>query len=148
MSCEWIINSPCEQELYNVSKWFYAVAQLKLISGISTLCPPWGNIKGGGGNSLMKAKYHISSNNRHLSINHLPWIITSPWRKYLKINNPLPWIIPPPTPLLSFIQQSWSVMIQALMPRLLTLKITQLIKFGTLKKPMFSLSDMIIFFIT
>ena len=99
MFCEWIINSPCEQELYNVTKWFYAVAQLKLISGISTLRPPWGNIKGGGGNSLMKAKYHISSNNRHLSINHLPWIITSPWRKYLKINNPLPWIIPPLPPL-------------------------------------------------
>ena len=43
------------------------------------------------------------------------------------------------------IQQNWSVTIQALMQRILTLKFNQGNKFGTLRKPMFSLFDVIIF---
>ena len=77
-------------------------------------------------------------------------------------NNRLPRIIappPPPTPLTIFssfyplpvklkcslIQQNWSVTIQALTPRILTLKISQGTKFGTLKRPKFSLFDVTIF---
>ena len=47
----------------------------------------------------------------------------------------------------SLIQQNWSVRIQALTPRILTLKINQRTKFRTLRKPMFSLFnfDVIIF---
>ena len=42
-------------------------------------------------------------------------------------------------------QQNWSVMIQALTSRILTLKINQGTKFGTLKKPIFSLFDVVIY---
>lgn len=43
-------------------------------------------------------------------------------------------------------QQVWSVTIQALTPRILILKNNQKAKFGTLKKPMFSSFDAVIFF--
>ena len=42
-------------------------------------------------------------------------------------------------------RQNSSVTIQALTPRIPTLKINQGTKFGTLKKPMFSLSYLVIF---
>lgn len=40
---------------------------------------------------------HISSNNSCPMINHLPWVITPLWQKYL--NSRLPQIIAPPPPL-------------------------------------------------
>ena len=74
-----------------------------------------------------------------------------PQTEIFKIIASLKIIAPPPQPIspvdlkYSLIQQNWSVTIYALTPRILTLKINQGTKFGTLKKPIFSLFDMIIF---
>ena len=95
----------------------------------------------------------------------VPRLIASLWQsaplrwKYWKYsppsNNPNPtplaifsFFYPLPVKLKwSLIQQNWSVMIHALMPRILTLKINQGTKFGTLRKPMLSYFDVIIFWL-
>ena len=59
--------------------------------------------------------------------------------QYISSNNSRPWINPLPVKFkCNVIQQNWSVRIKAL-------KINQGTKFGTLKMPIFSLFDVIIF---
>ena len=95
--------------------------------------------------SVSFPSYSISLNNSHPSVNHFPQIIRSPLTEIFKI-------ITAPTPLVIFsffyplpfklkcnvIRQNWSVKIQAL-------KINQGTKFGMLKKAMFSLFYVVIF---